>query len=81
MRPPAGADRDRGHVYPCQSAIFPPTNTMNEDAADEPRAHLRQALDHLREAMDDDLRRTHEVALEQAAETIARVLREHEQDG
>jgi hypothetical protein len=54
---------------------------MNEDAADEPRAHLRQALDHLREAMDDDLRRTHEVALEQAAETIARVLREHEQDG
>ena len=43
--------------------------------------HLREALEHLREARDGSLRKTHAVAVEEAERTLARVLSEHEQDG
>lgn len=54
---------------------------MTDEAHNQTADDLREALRHLGEAQNGDLRRTHEVAIEQAARTIARVLREHEEDG
>ena len=42
--------------------------------------HLRQALEHLREAREGGLRKTHAVAIEETERTLARVLSEHERD-
>lgn len=41
--------------------------------------HLKEALRHLREAQNDDLRQTHAAAMEAVRTTIARVLHEYEQ--
>lgn len=42
--------------------------------------HLREAIRHLNEAQDGDLRKTNAVAIEEVLNTVSTVLREHTQD-
>lgn len=54
---------------------------MTEDTGSDTERHLREALRHLGEARDDeDLRKTHSVALEEVSNTVSSVLREYEDD-
>ncbi|WP_175416412.1 hypothetical protein [Natrinema versiforme] len=54
---------------------------MSEETGPDTERHLREALRHLGETQDDeDLRKTHSVALEEVENTVSTVLREYEQD-
>jgi hypothetical protein len=53
---------------------------MNGERDTTAADHLREALKHLQDAREGDLRKTHAVAVEEAARTVARVLDEHERD-
>ncbi|WP_162989773.1 hypothetical protein [Natronorubrum halophilum] len=55
--------------------------TDETDPEREMEMHLREALRHLGEAQQGDLRKTNAVALEEVSNTVSSVLREHEQDG
>ncbi|ELY72824.1 hypothetical protein CYV19_06245 [Natronobacterium gregoryi SP2] len=47
---------------------------------DDTAHHLREALRHLEAARDGDLRKTHDVALEQVSNTVGSVLQEYTED-
>ena len=51
---------------------------MSDDDPTDVEHHLREALRHLDEAQDGDLRKTHVVALEEVAKTVSTVLREYQ---
>ncbi|SIR11044.1 hypothetical protein [Natronorubrum daqingense] len=53
---------------------------MTEHADQETEHHLREAIRHLSEAQDGDLRKTHDVAIEEVLTTVSTVLHEHSQD-
>lgn len=53
---------------------------MTENDDHDTAYHLREALQHLGEAQDGDLRKTNAVAIEEVADTVSSVLREHEHD-
>ncbi|MDJ1430582.1 hypothetical protein [Halostagnicola sp. A-GB9-2] len=53
---------------------------MTEEPEDETEHHLREALQHISEARDGELRKTNDVALEEVSKTVSAVLREHRQD-
>lgn len=54
---------------------------MTDENVHDVEHHLREALQHLSDAREsDDLRKTHDVALEEVSNTVSSVLREHEQD-
>ncbi|WP_440769686.1 hypothetical protein [Natronorubrum sp. DTA28] len=53
---------------------------MTDETEHETEYHLREALHHLGEAQQGDLRKTNAVALEKVSNTLSSVLREHEQD-
>lgn len=52
---------------------------MTKNGDDETEHHLQEAVRHLREARDGDLRKTNAVALEEVSDTVSTILRE--QDG
>ena len=54
---------------------------MTEDNDHDAEYHLREALRHLTNARDGDLRKTHAVAIEEVSDTVATVLNEYDQDG
>ncbi|ELY44508.1 hypothetical protein [Natronorubrum sulfidifaciens] len=54
---------------------------MTDEPASLTDHHLREALRHLKEAQDGDLRKTNAIALEQVSNTVSMVLREHSEDG
>ena len=54
---------------------------MIDEDTDETAYHLRQALHHLEEAQDGDLRKTNAVAIEEVSKTVSIVLRERLADG
>ena len=55
---------------------------MTDESTRDAEHHLREALRHLSDAREsDELRKTHDVALEEVSNTVSSVLREHEQDG
>lgn len=47
----------------------------------ETERHLREALRHLNEAREGELRKTNAVAIAEVSNTVSTVLREHEEDG
>ncbi|AGB36933.1 hypothetical protein [Natronococcus occultus] len=51
---------------------------MTENGNEETEHHLREAVRHLSEAQDGDLRKTNAVALEEVSDTVSTIL--HEQD-
>ncbi|SDJ92162.1 hypothetical protein [Natronorubrum texcoconense] len=53
---------------------------MPDETEHETEHHLREALRHLGDAQQGDLRKTNAVALEEVSNTLSSVLREHEQD-
>lgn len=57
-----------------------PTRPMSDEEPDLTEHHLREALRHLEEAESESLDRTNLTAIEQVADTVARVLREHKLD-
>ncbi|SIR74468.1 hypothetical protein [Natronorubrum thiooxidans] len=54
---------------------------MTDETESQIEHHLREALRHLNEAQDGDLRKTNAIALEQVSNTVSMVLREHSEDG
>ncbi|WP_165874853.1 hypothetical protein [Natrarchaeobius oligotrophus] len=54
---------------------------MTQSDGTQTERHLRAALRHLERARDGDLRKTNDAAIEEVSNTVATVLREHEQDG
>lgn len=49
---------------------------MVPNQADQTNSHLQQALYHLKEAQDGDLRRTNHTAIQAVIDTIADILHE-----
>ncbi|SEV88057.1 hypothetical protein [Natrinema salifodinae] len=53
---------------------------MSGDTTTETEYHLREALQHLSEAQDGDLRKTNAVVIEEVSNTVSTVLREYTRD-
>ncbi|WP_186336480.1 hypothetical protein [Natrarchaeobaculum aegyptiacum] len=53
---------------------------MTDDGEPDVERHLREALQHLDDAQEGDLRKTHSVALEEVSKTVGTVLRERQSD-
>ena len=53
---------------------------MTEETENRTEHHLREAIRHLSEAQDGDLRKTNAVAIEEVLNTVSTVLREHTED-
>ncbi|WP_293029628.1 hypothetical protein [Natronococcus sp.] len=53
---------------------------MTEENDHPTEHHLREALRHLGEAQDGDLRKTNAAAIEEVSDTVSAVLRERERD-
>ncbi|MFC4437208.1 MULTISPECIES: hypothetical protein [Natrialbaceae] len=53
---------------------------MTEETDDRTEYHLREAIRHLSEAQEGDLRKTNAAAIEEVLNTVSTVLREHTED-
>ncbi len=53
---------------------------MAEEGNHQTEYHLQEVLRHLHKVQNGSLSRTNAVAIEKAADTVARVLREHKLD-
>lgn len=53
---------------------------MTEEHDHQTEHHLQEAIRHLSEAQDGDLRKTNAVAIEEVSDTLSTVLREQDRD-
>ena len=53
---------------------------MTEERDDATEHHLREAIRHLSEARDGDLRKTNAAALEEVSDTVSTILRERDDE-